>query len=156
MTPRSSNPTPNQDDQLADFADRVRDSKPVHTDSIPDDELRGLEDMILRLDHAFPKEPMNEEVAKRMQADFSIRKRRQEAQEQAGRQTWLSALFQSPVALAVATFVVVGALMLLTPTITSGGDSVSGAAGSQAQSIGILVIVLGLAILLVFFSRHKK
>ena len=150
------NPTPNQDDSLADFADRVRMDGPAKLEFSADEELRGLEETLLRLDRAFPWEAMSKEMVKRMQADFGIRKRRQAIQEQAGRQTWLNSLFQSPVAMAVATFIVLGVCVLLSPALASIGSSTSGTAGTQAQPIGFLVILGVIVILLAFWLGRRK
>lgn len=149
MTVRSDNPIKNQNDQLADFADRARMDVSMESDPNADQELRGLEETLVRLNRAFPREAMNENTIKRMQADFGIRRRRQETQERASRQTWLSSLFQSPVALALVTFVVVGVLIILSPSLTSLGTSTSGAAGAQNQPVGFLVII---GVALIFFA----
>lgn len=151
----SNNPSPNQDDQLADFVDRVRNAGFLQVDSNLDDELRGLEETILRLNRVFPNEPINEETIKRMQADFAIRKRRQDAQEQTRRQIWLSALYQSPVALAAAAFIIIGFLLILSMPPASVGPAVSGAAGSQFQPVYLLPI-LGVLILLAFWLGRRK
>ena len=156
MTTLSGNLTPNQDDSLADFADRARMDGSAKLEFSADKELRSLEETLLRLNRAFPREAMNEDAVKRMQADFRIRKRRQAAQEQAGRQTWLSSLFQSPVALAVATFVAIGVLAFLAPSLTAIGSSTSGTAGTQTQPIGFLLILGAIVILLALWSGRRK
>jgi len=156
MTTPSGNPTPNQDDSLADFVDRVRSDGSAKLELSADEELRGLEETLLRLNRAFPREAMNEETVKRMQANFGIRKRRQAAQEQAGRQTWLNSIFQSPVAQAVAAFVVIGALAFLAPSLTAIGSSTSGTAGTQTQPIGYLIIPGVIIILLAFWLVRRK
>ena len=157
MTTLSSNLTPNQDDALADFADRARMDDSAQLEFSADEELRGLEETLLRLNRAFPREAMNVETVKRMQADFRIRKRRQATQEQAGRQTWLSSLFQSPVALAVATFVVViGVFAFLASSLTTSDPSMSGTAGTQTQPIGFLLVFGVIVILLALWSGRRK
>jgi hypothetical protein len=156
MTPLSGNPTPNQDDSLADFADRARMDDSAKLEFSADEELRGLEETLLRLNRAFPREAMNEDTVKRMQADFGIRKRRQAAQEQAGRQTWLSSLFQSPVAMAVAAFIVIGVLAFLAPSLTAIGSSTSGTAGAQTRPLGFMLILGVIVILLTLWSGRRK
>jgi hypothetical protein len=156
MTTLPGNPTPNQDDSLADFADRARMDSSAKLEFSSDEELRGLEETLLRLNRAFPRDAMNEETVKRMQADFGIRKRRQAAQDQASRQKWLSALFQSPVALAVAAFIVIGVLAFLAPSLTAIGSSTSGTAGTQAKPIGFLLILGMIIILLALWSGRRK
>lgn len=156
MTTLSGNLTPNQDDALADFADRARMDDSAQLEFSADEELRGLEETLLRLNRAFPREAMNVETVKRMQADFRIRKRRQATQEQAGRQTWLSSLFQSPVALAVATFVVISVFAFLASSLTTSDPSMSGTAGTQTQPIGFLLILGVIVILLALWSGRRK
>jgi hypothetical protein len=156
MTILSGNPISNQDDALADFVDRLRADGSAALASSADNELRGLEETLLHLNRAFPREAINEEVIKRMQADFRIRKRRQEAQEQAGRPTWWNSIFQSPLAMAVVACAVIGVFAFLATSFTGIGSSMSGTAGMQAGPIGFL-IGFGLILVLValWLGRRK-
>jgi hypothetical protein len=158
MTKPVSNFILNQDDQLADFADRVRFDASVSVDPGTDDELRRLEETILRLNSLRPQKALDQETAKRMQADYLIRRRRlnaQEQAEQARRHTWFGALFRSPVAMAVASLVVVAVLVILSPSIGATGTSISGTAGLQVQPIGLVLIVGFFLILAVWLGRRK-
>jgi hypothetical protein len=157
MTTQSGNPIPDPNDLLADFADRIQMDDPAKLEFSADKELRGFEETLLRLNHAFPHEEMSDELAKRMQADFGIRKRRLAAQEGANRQTWWGSLFRSPVTLAVATFVIVGVLAFLVPSLTTIGSSISGSAGTQAKPIGIM-FTLGVIIIIILalWANRRK
>src|SRR3990172_6690437 len=158
MIPLSGSPTPFQDNSLADFADRLQMNGSAKPGFGADEELRGLEETLLRLSRAFPREALNEETVKRMQADFRIRKRRQAAQEQAGRQTWWRSLFQSPLNLAVVaiTVIAIGVLALLAPSLIAIGSSMSGTAGTQAQPIGFLIALGVMIILLGLWAGRRK
>ncbi len=156
MIPLSGNPTLHQDNSLADFADRLQMNDSAKPDPDADEELRDLEETLLRLSRAFPREGLNEEIIKRMQADFRIRKRRQAAQEQAGRQTWWNSLFQSPLNLAVATVIAIGVLAFLAPSLIAIGSSMSGTAGTQTQPIGFLIALGVMIILLAFWAGRRK
>lgn len=151
MKPLPDNPPPNHDDLLADFADLISKDNTAEFDLSTDEELRGLEEMLLRLNRAFPYEPLNEDITKRMHADFGIRKRRQEQQEKTSeKRSWLASLFRSPLAMAVSTLVILSALFFLFPSFTGLDSSLSGAAGGQVGLLGILiaagvVIILSLA-----------
>lgn len=152
----SGNLPPNQDDLLADFTDHIRVDDPAELEFSVDEELRGLEETLLRLNRAFPRETMSREMVKRMQADFGIRKRRLATQERAGRQTWWDFFFQSPVAMAVATFIIVGVLAFLAPSLTAIGSSTSGTAGIQAKPIGFMLTLGVLIVFLALWSGRRK
>jgi hypothetical protein len=156
MTTQPGNPISKHDDLLADFADHLRKDDPAELEFSADEELRGLEETLLRLNRAFPRETMSREMVKRMQADFGIRKRRLAVQERAGRQTWWRSLFQSPVALAIATFVVIGVLAFLAPSLTVIGPSTSGTAGIQARPIGFMLTLGVIIIILVLWAGRRK
>ncbi len=79
----------------------------------------------------------------------------QEQVEQARRQTWFGALFQSPVALAVATLVVIAALVILSPSLGSTGTSISGTAGMHVQPFGVLLVVGLFLVLAIWLGRRK-
>src|SRR5512146_1490911 len=66
-----TNPTP--DDLLADFTDRVLDGNTSVPASNADDELRGLQETILRLQQTLPQDAPDEKALRRMQASFKAR-----------------------------------------------------------------------------------
>lgn len=157
MKPLPDNPPPNQDDLLADFADLINKDNTAEFDLSTDEELRGLEEMLLRLNRAFPYEPLNEDITKRMHADFGIRRRRQAQQEKTSeRRSWLASLFRSPLALAVSTIVLVSALFFLLPSFTGLDSSLSGAAGGQTGLFGLLIAVGIVAILFLAFWLGRR
>lgn len=155
MTKRSNDPILNQDDQLADYVDRVRNAGINQTDSGADQELLGLEETILRLNRSFPKEALDEETIKRMQADFTIRRRRLDMQEQSNRPPLLRALFQSPLVLAAAALVLIGVFVFLSPSLTPVEPGLTGAAGLQIRLIYLLPIV-GVVVLLALWLGRRK
>jgi len=156
VTTLPGSPPPNQDDPLADFVDHIRMDGSANIELSSDEELRGLEETLLRFDRAFPREIPSEETVKRMQADFGIRRRRLAASERADHQTWWRFLFRSPITMTVVVSVVVGMLVLLTPSLTDVGSSMSGAAGMQTKPIGFLLALGIILILLTLWSHRRK
>jgi hypothetical protein len=152
----SGNSTPNHDNSLAGFADRVQMDGFAKPDFGVDEELRGLEETLLRFRRAFPRETINEQIVKRMQADFRIRKRRLVAQEQASRPTWWNSIFKSPLAMAVVACVAIGIFAFLATSFPGMGSSMSGTAGMQAGSIGFLIGFGLILVLLAFWLGRRK
>ena len=159
MKPLPDDRPPDRDDLLADFADMIRKDKSADFDFSTDEELRSLEEMLLRLNRAFPYESLDEDGIKRMHAEFGIRRRRQAAQEKTGgRKSWLASLFHSPMALAVSTVFVIGLLALLMPSISVFGSSLSGAAVTQKVPFGLLIAFGSILIffLAAYWFRRRK
>ena len=69
-------PNPQQDDQLADFVDQVIKGKMKISASNPTDDLSGLEETILRLNSAFPQNPLDDASVKQMHVRLKSRIRR--------------------------------------------------------------------------------
>lgn len=158
MKPLPYDRPPDRDDLLADFADMIRKDKSADFDFSTDEELRSLEEMLLRLNRAFPYELLDEDGIKRMHAEFGIRRRRQAAQEKTGdRKSWLASLFHTPMALAVSTVIVIGVLALLMPSISVFGSSLSGAAVMKVP-FGLLIVLGSIVIffLAAYWFRHRK
>ena len=54
MKPLPDDRPPDRDDLLADFADMIGKDRSADLDFSTDEELRSLEEMLLRLNRAFP------------------------------------------------------------------------------------------------------
>lgn len=147
--PNQTNPTP--DDLLADFADRVLDGKTSVPASPADVELRGLEEMVLRLKQALPQEAPNEKMLRRMQTNFKVRARK------AGVSTSPAWQFLRPrqrLLLAFAGTILV-AILVMFPFLTSTSGPVQGTAGFQTQGL-ILLIGVGCVIALLIWARRRR
>lgn len=147
--PNQTNPAP--DDLLADFTDRVLDGKTSIPASSPDSELRGLEEMVLRLQQSLPQKALDEKTLKRMQADFKVRTRK------AGSSSVPFWQFLQPRQRLVLAFAgaVLAALLIVFPFLTSITVPVEGTAGVQPQAILLLIGISCVVALLIWARRHK-
>ena len=144
------------DNELADFADRVLQGKIDPIASSPDEERIGLEKTILRLATAFPPEPLEDAKSKQMLVRLKARMRRE---EEAAKPSFWKRLFDiqsnPQVGLLVAAAVVVMLLMVSLPSIEQPpGSSVSGTAVSGTSLFTILGLV-GLLIVVYWISRRN-
>jgi len=157
MTPLPDNPPPNQDDLLADFAERIRKGDVENFDFSADENLRSLEETLLRLHRAFPRETLKDETIKRLHADFGIRRRRQALQEKPPVKSWWGSLFRSPVVMTISAAVMIIILAIFIPSFTGLGSPLSASAGAQAMPFGLLA-VFGIVVLLflIFSLRRRK
>src|SRR5512146_508428 len=72
--PNPTKSTP--DDLLADFTDRVLDGQASAPASPADSELRSLEEAVLRLEQALPRQAPDEKTLRHLQANFQARVRK--------------------------------------------------------------------------------
>jgi len=75
MTMDQRNQSTQQDNELADFVDRLLDGKKTPA-STSDAELVGLEKTLLRLNDAFPPEELDEAKSRQMLTRLKARMRR--------------------------------------------------------------------------------
>ena len=154
---RTNKTSPN-DQELADFADRVLQGKIDPTASTSDEELLGLEKTILRLTDAFPPEPLDDAKAKQMLVRLKARMRREE-QEQAARPSFWKRLFdiqsnpQVGLLMAVVTVLVVAMVSL--PLLQTPGSAISGTAGSGSGLFPAMAAVVAILFVLYWISRRK-
>jgi len=153
------NETTKKDNELADFTDRVLQRKTDITASHPDEELLSLEKTLLRLNDAFPPEPLEDTKVKQMLVRLNARARREEEEAAAKPSIWKRLFdFQSnpQVGLLVAVAAVVVLVIVGLPSVQEPtGPSISGTAASGTS----LFTVIGLfAVLFVFYwiSRRNK
>lgn len=149
---QSNKPTQTPDDLLADFTDRVLDGKTAVLASSADDELRGLEETVMRLNRALPHESPDEATLKRLQADFRSRAR---SANRSSRPAWQSQQSRRRLILAFTAIVILAAIFIGIPFLLSGSGSVQGAAGLQSQSILTLVAVGCVIVLFIWLGRRK-
>ena len=151
------NESTEKDIELADFADRLLKGRSEFPASTSDEELLSLKKTLLRLNDAFPPEPLEDAKAKQMLVRLKARVRREE-EEQAAKPPFWKRLFDlqsnPQVGLLVAAVVVVVLLIVGVPAVQPSGGSISGTAFSGTNFFTALGLI---AILLVFYwiSRRK-
>lgn len=148
--PKQSIKTP--DDLLADFTDRVLDGKTAALASPADDELRGLEETVMRLKRALPHEAPDEATLRHLQADFRSRAR---SANRSSRPLWQSQQSRQRLILAFTAIVILAAIFIAIPFLLSGNGGVQGTAGLQPQSVLALVVIGGIVVLLIWLARRK-
>ncbi len=151
---KSTEPTPKPEDILSDFTDRVLDGKISAPASSSDQKLRGLEETILRLNQAFPSQPMNENTARRMAFDFKIR--RQKIEPSPRPVFWGSKQTFQRLGLAVAVIAIIIAVIAIGPSLVSGGNNIPASAGLHPLSIGLFVVIIGGILLLAIWLGRRK
>lgn len=150
--------TTEKDNTLADFTDRVLQGNKDLSASNPDPELLSLERTILRLNDAFPPEPLEDARVKQMLVRLKARMRREE-EEMPEKPSFWKRLFNfqanPQVGLLIAVAAVVVVVIVSFPAIQQpAGSSVTGTAFSGT---GLFTVIGLLGILLVFYwmSRRK-
>ncbi len=154
---RTNKTSPN-DQELADFTDRVLQGRIDPAASTSDEELLSLEKTILRLTDAFPPEPLDDAKAKQMLVRLKARIRREE-QEQAAKPSFWKKLFDfqsnPQVALLVTVVAVVMLAIVILPTVGQpSGSPVSGTAVSGTSFLTVAGLA-GVLILIYWISRRK-
>jgi hypothetical protein len=148
-----------QDEELSDFTDRVLKGQMKNTASDSDEELRGLEETILRLHSNMPSSPLEESTKKQMLVRLNARIRREKQQPQS-RSFWASLFNATPsqpkFALAIGVIALLIAAVIVGPSLTgSGGSTVIGTAFSGSNSFILPAILLGLIVLILWLKRKK-
>ena len=147
--PNQNNSTP--DDRLADFTDRVLDGKASVPASPAEDELRGLEETVLRLKQTLPRETPDEKALRRMQANFEARVRKADSPTIP---TWQFLRPRQRLVLTFATVALV-ALLIAFPFLPLTNEPVQGTAGIQAERMILLAGSVCVVILLLWARRRK-
>lgn len=143
---------PNPDDLLADFADRVLDGKTSVLASPADGELRGLEETILRLNQALPRESPDEQTLRRLQADFKARARRAGS---SSKPVWQSQQSRQRLILVFAAIAILAVIFIALPFLTIGNGSTQATAGLQPGG-AILLIAAGCIIAFLIWQGRRK
>lgn len=152
MMTKSSDPTRNPDDLLADFADRVLNGKTSEIHFSADGDLRRLEETVVRLSRAFPSEEPDEKSILRMQAGIKTTIR---SAGSAPRSAWKSRQSRQRLILAFATLVIFAGVYIILPFLSSGSGNIEGTAGLQTQGTVVLIAVGGVIALLIWLGRRK-
>jgi hypothetical protein len=145
-----------KDTELADFTDRLLNSKADQTASNPDEELRGLEKTILRLSGAFPPKPLDDASVKQMLVRLKARERREE--ERNSKPSFWKRFFDfqsnPQVGLIFAAAAVVALVVISLPSLGMSDPSTAGSAGSGATS-WIVIGLAGVLLVIYWISRRK-
>lgn len=151
------NETTEKDNELADFTDRMIKGRVELSASNSDPELLSLEKTLIRLNNAFPPDPLEDAKVKQMLVRLKARARRGE-EEQAAKPSFWKRLFDfqsnPQIGLLVAVAAVVLLVIISLPTVVPTGSSVTGTAFSGTGLFTALVLI---GVLLVFYwiSRRK-
>jgi hypothetical protein len=150
-----------KDNQLADYTDRVLAGRSRQPESRADEEMRTLEETILRLKRVLPQAEMNEASVQGMESRLMARIR----QERRGMavpfwQKWFGwngkyGRFRPQVAVAAGLLVLAAFAILGALAFPANGSSVVAAAFSKAPAILTAIALAGLIILLVWIGRRK-
>lgn len=139
------------DELLADFADRVLKGKTAVLAASSDEELRGLEDTVVRLHQGLPNGAMDAKVRKRLIQDFKTHMR-----DTAPTQSvWRSRQSRQRMILTFAAIIVLAAIFLLSPFLNTGAGSVQATAGLQSPGVLILIGLAVIAGLAIWLGRRK-
>lgn len=146
-----------QDNELADFADRIINGRMEFPASTSDDELLSLERTLLRLSNAFPPDPLDDAKTKQMLVRLKARAKRED-EEQAAKSSFWKRLFDlqsnPQVGLLIAAAAVVVLVIVSLPTVDPSGNSVSGTAFSGTSLFTALALI-GVLLVFYWFSRRK-
>ncbi len=144
-----------KDDQLVDFADQALNGKLKSSASTLTDELSGLEETILRLNSAFPLDPLDDAMVKQMHVRLKSRIRREEQNAKPSFwNKWFGRNVSPQLGLAFAVLAILVVALVSTPFLTPSGSSTTGTASAPVN----FVVVAGLAgmfFLLYWFMRRK-
>jgi hypothetical protein len=154
---RTNKTSPN-DQELADFTDRVLQGRIDPAASTSDEELLRLEETILRLTDAFPPETLDDAKAKQMLVRLKARMRRED-QEQTSRPSFWKRLFDiqsnPQVGLLMAVVAVLVVAIVSLPLLQTPGSAISGTASSGSGLFPAMAAVVSILIVLYWISRRK-
>lgn len=137
-----------QDEDLSDFTDRVLKGQMKNTASDSNEELRGLEETILRLHNNMPSSSLEESTRKQMLVRLNARIRREKEQSQKG-SFWASLFnnqsrFQFTAAMGIIALVI--AALIISPALGDGSTTVGTALHSNSNIlivIGLIAVIVG-------------
>ena len=161
MTPKIDSAPSEQDERLADFTDRVLQGQLKGTESSADEELRGLEETILRLHQAIPPGSLDEAGIKQMQVRLNARIRREgrlrapSFWEKWFGADWRASLPRPQYGMAFAAIAMIVLVALLIPSLVTGGIPTTATALTPSQDIALIVALAGIILFIFWVSRRK-
>lgn len=157
MDQSGKNPnTMHDDDRLADFTNQVLDGRLEQAESNVTDELLALEETILRLKQSLPSAPLDQAAIKQMQVRLKARIRREEQQtRQPFWKRWLEPQFRPQLGMAFAAVALLIVFVVISPSLVSGGSTVTGTALTPSRNIVVVAILAGIILFLLRIKRPK-
>ncbi len=146
---------PQQDDQLADFADQVMQGRLKTPASTSTDDLFGLEQTILRLNNSFPKDSFDEATVKQMHVRLKIRIRREEQNAAPSFwKKWFGRESTPQLGLAFAVLAILIVTLVSVPYLTVSGSTATGTASTPVNFI-VVAGLAGVALIIFWIMRRK-
>lgn len=148
-----------QDEELSDFTDRVLKGQMKNIASDSNEELRGLEETILRLHNTMPSSSLEESTKKQMLVRLNARIRREKEQPQ--KMSFLASLFsttrpQPKFTLAIGILAIFITAVILSPALGIGDSSTTiGTAFNSNFSIFIILGLIAVVIGVLWSTRRK-
>lgn len=157
MNKPSDKNNPKQNDRLAEFTDKVLAGKMEQIDPHLDDELRGLEEMILRLKRAAPQIELDEATVKRMQTRLNARLQRENGHSQMNFwQKWFRSRQSRPqMVFAFWTLVFLILAIFITPLLSKLGSSTAAVANKPPPFVFLFAGLAGVGLLMIW-KNHRK
>jgi hypothetical protein len=148
------------DEKLSAFADQVLNQQMDKPASAPTDDLRGLEETILRLHNSISNTELEEAAKKQMLVRLNARLRREQAQ---GKKSFWQKIFDTEwthtqsrmqFVAAVGVIATLAAIAILTPGPANGSSNI-GTAFNISQSIWAPIVLVGLIVFILWIKRKK-
>jgi hypothetical protein len=152
-----------QDEELSNFTDQVLKGQMKNIESPSNEELRELEETILRLHNTMPSSKLEESTKKQMLVRLNARIRREKEQPQ--KKSFWASLFdmqsiksqsrpQFFMTIGIAALVVL-AVVIAPDLVTGSSGSTVGTALDAGRNIIVPAILLGLIAIILWVTRKK-
>jgi hypothetical protein len=144
-------------DRLAEFTDQVLARKGKQVESGADDELRRLEELILRLMRAVPHTQLDESTVKRMQAKLKARLSSEVERTKVNFwQNWFRAnRFHPQFGFVLCAVLILVFALFIAPHLTQSGPSISAVATRPSPFVFILALLSGITLLVIWISHRQ-
>lgn len=154
-----------QDEQLGEFTDRVLKGQMKNSASDSNEELRGLEETVLRLHNSMPAPAsLEESEKKKMYVRLNARIRRESEKEVQKKSFW-SSLFSAKwmnsqsrpqIGMAIGVFAVLIVAAVISPALGYLSPSTAtGTALTRPQNITLAFVLIGLMAIALLIKRKK-
>lgn len=150
-----------QDEELSEFADRLLNGQMKNTASDPNEELRDLEETILRLHSVMPNTSLEESQKKQMLVRLNARIRKEQTQKKS---FWASLFNAEGVQnnsrpqfmAAIGILAILVTAVIISPILGMDGTStIPGTALSGTRGFILPAILLGFIIVILWINRKK-
>jgi hypothetical protein len=147
-----------QDEELSNFTDQVLKGQMKNIESHSNEELRELEETILRLHNTMPSSKLEESTKKQMLVRLNARIRREKEQPQ--KKSFWASLFDMRTrplfVLTIGVMTLVVLAVIISPNLgIDGSGSTIGTALSASKNIILPAILLGLIAIILWVTRKK-